>query len=96
MQRVDKVTNSERYWRIRELKPFYTPTSLGYIKEDEYRVLSYGVEIATINIKTKKPKWFDNSFYSTTTSRLQNDVITALNLGISMTRSKDDELETIR
>ena len=58
--------------RINNLQEFKGNSARGVIEDGKYNVYSYSTLIYSYNLNDKKVEYFDNTSYSSTTSKLQN------------------------
>lgn len=79
---MKRVTNSEREAMIRGIRPFICNASMGVIDDEgNYLVYSYNTLIFKYEGDNNgKRYYFNNNYYSKTTSRLQNDIKEAFSL----------------
>ena len=74
-----RITEKDFEYYISNRLPFKGSSAWAILENDSYQVFSYQTKMYD-----DKEKYFDNTFYSTTTSKIQNAIIraTGVNSGI--------------
>lgn len=67
-----RIKKNELYSYLLRLEPYYYSSSIAVIKDNEYIVYSYDTLILVYNIENDCVTYFDDKYYSRTTSHLQN------------------------
>ena len=67
-----KINKSQLREMIENKKPYVYNSSLAVIKDDEYIIYSYTTLMCVYNLTDNKVTYFNNEYYSRTTSHLQN------------------------
>lgn len=67
-----KIKKNELYSYLLRIEPYYYSSSVAVIKDNEYIVYSYDTLILVYNIDNDCVTYFNDKYYSRTTSYLQN------------------------
>ena len=67
-----KITKRQLREMIENKKPYIYNSSVAVIKDNEYIVYSYETLMCVYNISDNKVTYFNDKYYSRTTSHLQN------------------------
>ena len=67
-----KINKSQLKGMIKNKKPYIYSSSLAVIKDNEYIIYSYETLMCVYNLTDNKITYFNNEYYSRTTSHLQN------------------------
>ena len=67
-----KINKSQLREMIEKKKPYIYNSSVAVIKDNEYIVYSYETLMCVYNLADNKVTYFNNEYYSRTTSYLQN------------------------
>ena len=67
-----KITKRQLREMIYNKKPYIYSSSVAVIKDNEYIVYSYETLMCVYNLADNKVTYFNNEYYSRTTSYLQN------------------------
>ena len=67
-----KINKSQLREMIENKKPYIYNSSVAVIKDNEYIVYSYETLMCVYNLVENKVTYFNNEYYSRTTSYLQN------------------------
>ena len=67
-----KINKSQLREMIENKKPYIYNSSVAVIKDNEYIVYSYETLMCVYNISDNKVTYFNDKYYSRTTSHLQN------------------------
>ena len=67
-----KINKSQLREMINNKKPYIYNSSVAVIKDNEYIVYSYETLMCVYNLSDNKVTYFNDKYYSRTTSHLQN------------------------
>ena len=67
-----KINKNQIREMIENKKPYIYNSSVAVIYEDKYLIYSYTTLICVYSLSDNEVKYFDNKYYSKTTSFLQN------------------------
>ena len=67
-----KINKSQLREMIENKKPYIYNSSVAVIKDNEYIIYSYETLMCVYNLADNKVTYFNNEYYSRTTSYLQN------------------------
>ena len=67
-----KINKSQLREMIENKKPYIYNSSVAVIKDNEYIIYSYETLMCVYNLTDNKVNYFNNEYYSRTTSHLQN------------------------
>lgn len=67
-----RITKNELREKIEKRQPYIYNSSVAVIYEDKYLIYSYTTLICVYSLSDNEVKYFDNKYYSKTTSFLQS------------------------